>query len=265
MKTGRMYAVHYGEQATVSEEFVASLKSLLSEKLDLILINNSAKGLLDHLKARFVTILDTGANLGYFGGIRYGMEHFSLGNRNFAVICNNDIRILNPDFMERLDEKLEHWDIIAPSTKTMNGIEQNPHRKGKLTIVRKLYYNVYYTSYVFAWMLNALYVLRKGLTKATRPLDKESAIISPHGACMVLKSTYFERGGCIDDGYFLYGEEDSIGAMAKSLGLKVGFVPSLNILHLESISTGKKLSLKKYHFQKTAYRYIKERYKPIFD
>lgn len=261
MKKGRIYAVHYGEKADVSKAFVASLWPFLSEQLDLVLINNSSKGLLDSLKEAFVTILDSGENLGYFGGIRFGMDHCPIEDRNYVVVCNNDIRIVHPDFFEILDEKLNVWDIIAPSTKTLNGIEQNPHRRVKPASARKIYYGIYYTSYFFAWLLNALYELRKRLTKRILSKHKEGVIFSPHGAFMVLKSTYFEKGGIIDDGYFLYGEEDSIGAIAERLRLKVGFVPSLEIRHLESVSTGKKLSLQKYNHQKAAHRYIQKTYK----
>jgi GT2 family glycosyltransferase len=265
MKKGRIYAVHYGENVDITKGFVDSLNPFLDEQLDLVLINNSKKTALDNLKGKFITVLDTGDNLGYFGGVRYGLDHCPIDDRNYVIVWNNDIRILNLDFFEILDAKLDVWDIIAPSIITLDGIEQNPHRKHKPSRLRKIYYEWYCAYYFLAWIFNVASRNWKKITKRDLKKPKESVVFSPHGACIVLKSTYFEKGGIIDHGYFLYGEEDSIAAMAERFELKVGFVPSLQVQHLESVSTGKGFSHKKYEYEKAAHGYIRKTYKFLYE
>ena len=265
MKRGRIYCVHYGEDIEVTGKFISSLKPFLSENLELVIINNFIGLNLDRLQYDFVSILNPLVNLGYFGGIKYGMQHYPVEDCDYVMLCNNDILINTPHFFRILDEKLNLWDVIAPSTKTVNGVEQNPHRSRKPSKLRKIYYKIYFSGYIFAWLFEKFYDFRKSLTGNIDRILEECEIFSPHGACIILNSTYFKKGGLIDDGYFLYGEEDSIAATAFKLKLKVGFVPGLEILHMESVSTGKSISNKKYCYKKSAYKYIKSTYKSLYD
>jgi len=85
-------------------------------------------------------------------------------------------------------------------------------------------------------------------------------IYAPHGAFIIFSKSYFSKGGIIDDGYFLYGEENSTAAQAAKLNMKIGYVPEIKLIHKESMSTGKGLNKKKYAFQKQAFNYIKKKY-----
>ena len=92
----------------------------------------------------------------------------------------------------------------------------------------------------------------------------EQEIFSPHGAFVIFTKNYFNNDGYIDDGCFLYGEENSIEAIVQQNNLKIGFIPQLKVLHFESVTTGKGLSKIKYGFQKEANKYIKIKYPKLF-
>jgi GT2 family glycosyltransferase len=260
MKKCRIYAVHYGENTIPTHQLIESLKPFLCEHRELVIVNNSRDVDLTNLINDHISIICPEKNLGYFGAVKYGTDCYPYDKLDYIIVCNNDIQFASPDFFDIADEKLNYWDVIAPSTKTLDGIEQNPHREAQPSTLRKLYYRIYFANYLAAWLFDKAYTIKELSAKSIRPEPTEHAIFSPHGACVILNSTYFKQGGYIEDGSYLYGEEDSIAALALKYKLKIGFVPSLKILHLESQSTGKGLPRKKYHFQKTAYYFIAKKY-----
>jgi GT2 family glycosyltransferase len=261
---GRIYAVHYGEDTEVTKQLLASLQLYLNADRQLVLINNDRQGLFDSWLLPFVTVMEPASNIGYFPAISWAMERYPVKDLDYVMVCNNDIVFQSTNFFRVLEEKLQDWDVVAPSTKTLDGVEQNPHRQSKPSQFRKVYYRFYFASYIFAWIVVKI-LDWKHKKKAGRTLEPtEQAVFSPHGACIVLKNSYFKKGGVIDNRCFLYAEEDSIASFSASNQLKVGFVPELKIVHQESKSTGKSISRKKYGYQKEAYRYIKRNYPNIY-
>jgi len=123
---------------------------------------------------------------------------------------------------------------------------------------------VYYLNFIIALLLNKILALRKISNRNVVKIQKEERIFSPHGAFIILNKSYFDKGGYIDTGYFLYGEESSLSAQANILGLSVGFVPDLLIQHWENISTGKRFTRSKFQFQKDAYKYIRYKYPDFY-
>ncbi len=261
---GRIYAVHYGEDTEVTRQFVNSVQRFLGAELNLVIINNDQKELFELWLYPHVTFLDTETNLGYFGGIQYGMSKFPVDGLDYVVLCNNDILFHSDDFFHVLEEKFKVWDIIAPSTCTLDGVEQNPHRSTKPSVWRKLYSHLFFSNYLVAWCFNQAYESKKKRQAKTPQNAVEKAIFSPHGACMILSTKFFKLGGSVNHPVFLYGEEDSIAAQALQLGLRVGFVPELEVRHLESRSVGKRFTRVKFEQQKTAYRYIRKMHPQLF-
>lgn len=261
MKKGRIYTVHYGNNIQVTMNFIKSIEKFLREEIDLVVINNSSNDI--NITSKNIKIVNTNKNLGYFGGIKYGMQEYPPSSKDFIIICNNDVEITHPDFFSILDKKLDKYDIIGPSIKTSDNVEQNPHLNKRPSKLRKAYYKLYFSSFVIALFLNFI-VKNKKKKISNNLITCDTNVFSIHGAFIILKSSFFEGGGYIDDGYFLYGEENSISAQAYNLKLKTAFVPDLKVFHLESISTGKIFSKKKYYFQKNASQYIHKKYPSIF-
>lgn len=264
-KKGRIYCIHYGHNINVTQHFLFSLKRIPGDNLQLVIVNNSKEVSLAALESENVAIINSDKNRGYFGAFKFALEKYPLDDVDYVIVCNNDVEFVNDVFFEVLNQKLQKYDIIAPSVKTLDNIEQNPHRETSPSLFRKYYYFFYFSCYCFAVFMNNIISLKKKYKKGN-PVknENERKIFSAHGACIIFNRSYFERGGKIDAGYFLYGEEDSVAAQADILGLKIGFVPHLKIKHSESVSTGKRFSKNKYRFQKKAYRYIKNKYPNYF-
>jgi len=106
MKKGRIYTVHYGEETKITEIFISSTIPFLGNSLDLVIINNTSTIEIANRKSNFIHIINSNNNLGYFGGIKFGMEKFMIDDLDYIIICNNDVQILNSDFFSILEEKL---------------------------------------------------------------------------------------------------------------------------------------------------------------
>lgn len=265
MKKGRIYTIHYGDNADITRQFVSSIVSFLHSRLELVIVNNSKNICLDDLTGPHIKVFNSDKNLGYFGGLKYGIEQTSLDDLDYLIICNNDIQIDDADFFVILDRKLDDYDVIAPSIMTPDGIQQNPHREKSPSKLRKYFYRIYYINYLLAFVINKSIILKKYLRRKSNSEQKERTIFSPHGAFIIFNTSFFKNGGFIDDGYFLYGEEDSVAAMCDSMNLKTGFVPELKIFHKESLTTGKWMSINKFKIQKSAYKYIRKNYTCIYN
>lgn len=260
---GRIFAVHYGEDRAMTMALLRSMERFLGADLDLVLVNNGPVGLFRDCLFPYVSFLESGGNLGYFGAVALGLVRFPVQGLDFVMVCNNDIELLSDDFFSKLDVKLRDWDVVAPSTKTLEGVEQNPHRSVRPSWARKLYARLFFSNYLVAKLLTWA-VDSKNKILSTVSITEERIVFSPHGACMVLKSTFFERGGSLEHPVLLYGEEDMVAAQAFHLGLRVGFVPELKVRHLECSSVGKGFSLEKFRHMREAYRYVRERFPNLF-
>lgn len=262
---GLLIVVHYGKWIII-EKFIADIKNFLTDDINLYIVNNSSEIFPENKKEEYIFTVNAPSNLGYFGGASYAFNYFDIKDYKFIIICNNDTKIDGSDFFIRLKEKIDLYDIIAPSIRTKKGIEQNPNIESGYTFARKIFNKLYFSSYVFAVLLDSLVTFKKRiLIRVPKTGDeKERLIFSPHGSFIIFNRSFFDKGGVIDKDLFLYGEEESLSAQAKNLKLKIGFVPSLMIIHDENTTTKRGLSKFKYDNQRFAHTYIENKYPDFF-
>ncbi len=182
------------------------------------------------------------------------------------VVCNDDVVFPDPGFVRTLlTLDAETHAVVAPDiVSETTGERQNPFQRSEMGRWELLKWRLYFAHYFFARALLAADAL-------TRPLRRwrwrrtagppqvpalqgcEERIHAPHGACIVFARSFFERGGVMDTGFTAYGEEMSVAAIAKRLGLPIVFSPQLKVVHGEHSSTGIRLTREKYRFQKQAF------------
>jgi GT2 family glycosyltransferase len=264
MKKGKIYTVHYGTDISPTLQFVNSVKGFLGDDLEVVIINNSKEIDLSGLISDHVYVVTAEENLGYFRAVKHGTEKYPVEGLDYIIICNNDIEIKDKEFFNILESKLDDYDIIAPSIKTLAGVEQNPHHEKKPALARKIFYRIYFSNYIFSFILNNLIVFKNNFFKSKETVQNERLVYSPHGAFMILKTSFFKAGGYIIDESFLYGEEDSIAAMAEKFGLITGFVPSLKVIHSESVVIGKLFTFRNYKHQKEGYKHTLKKFPSVY-
>lgn len=202
----------------------------------------------------WVNHLPAGDNLGYFGGLNFGLNSLNLDDWDFVVICNNDIE-LDVDFCRDLVGKSYPESVLAicPDVITTDGLHQNPHVLRPIGFTRKLKYDLYYVHYYVAWALTlVLNFFRPIKSSPTQP--KEGCEIHMGiGAIYVLTRKFLNRFKKLDYPYFLYGEEAFLSEQIHVVGGVLWFDPGLHVLHAESAATSKIPRRAVYEFSRQGY------------
>ncbi|PIQ96961.1 MAG: hypothetical protein COV67_06765 [Nitrospinae bacterium CG11_big_fil_rev_8_21_14_0_20_56_8] len=82
-----------------------------------------------------------------------------------------------------------------------------------------------------------------GLYDSERERDRMPSDASPReveavgGSCMMVRRDLLERIGILDEGHFLYNEEDDLCRRARKAGFKICYFPEASIVHLLGRST----------------------------
>lgn len=246
----------------VTIDCVSSLLALEGDKEVVVVDNASPDGSGVDLKNKYaneerVHVITNEKNGGFADGnnlgYRYGKTYL---NPDFIVVINNDTIIKDIGFAKKLcvDNSLLQYHIVAPDIVTYKGIHQNPYRtegvsKQYLIDLRKrkklslLFYSMPF-----------LYKLKKNeVVNREGPFIKERMEgVVAHGAAVIFTKRWIENEDfAFYPGTFMYYEEDLLYLYAQRKGYKTVYEPSLQITHLEDMSTNfsHKSSRKKMIFQ----------------
>jgi len=236
--------------------YINSIAPLATGNLSVILVDNSntekPNEFLNKIKdSPFIYYIETGKNLGYFGGAREGLNYYLQEHSNYPrwiLVTNVDI-VFTPQFFHQLNElnDRQNLGVVAPSIISQKwNTDHNPkilkrYSKGKLQFYRLLYssfliQNLYIlAAYVKKWGLG-LQRGEKGVPGNSTQIGKN--IYAAHGSCLVFKDTYFTRGGTLDLPNFLFGEEIHVAESALQSGLTVEFHPEMVVHDYEHASVG---------------------------
>jgi GT2 family glycosyltransferase len=240
----------------------------------LIVDNNSGDGSVDRIReaiARFcnVELLVSSNNRGYFGGAKWALNEY-LGHHaapDWVIVCNNDVVWNQRSFLSSLLTRDPHTEaVLAPAVVSrLTGFDANPMINERPGWMRMLRYRILLSSYYLAWFTQWLAPFakkaRKVLQSTRRPRGvNKRAIYAPHGAMFVFSRRFFEAGGFIDDGAFLYAEELRIAEMCRHLGLPIIHDPGLRVWHEEGRTLGRLLTRETYLHQKNGFNYAATRY-----
>lgn len=228
-----------------------------SEKDD---IDNLEKGL---PKYNNVKLLKSDKNLGYFGGLNYGLKQLEYKKYDYIVIANNDL-IYRYDFLVKLSENKykDNCLAIVPELITINGKYQNPQLVNKPSKFRLLGYNLYYTCYFLSIIIELIYgTFFRKKSKESRRISNKTDIFLCTGACIVLNSKFIDKCGYLDDSVFMWGEEVLIAHQIEVAKGVMTYDPSLYVLHFENATVRKISSKKTYQLNKKSFKVYKKYYK----
>lgn len=213
-------------------------------------------------------VLGLGPNRGYLGSAKQGLAWFKEkqpDSPDWIIVCNNDIRIEQPDFFEHLNQlDPRSAGVLAPriiSCKT--GLDQNPfmeRRLGRLRVAElrfwlRSYYSALLHEQMSTWKHRIMSLTRVSARRKERT-DQPRQIYAPHGSFMIFSRQFFACGGFLDGGFFLFHEEISIAEIARKVGFPILYYPKLSVLHDEHSSTGARFTRAKYECQKRSFRHL---------
>lgn len=265
-------------QAECTQRFVCSASRLTNFASCNVLIvdNNSGDGSTSRIRQTIcefpnVELLPCSQNRGYFGAARWALDYYLARHclPGWVAVCNNDIEFHDHLFLVKL---LEHdpssAGVIAPSIiSSLTGHDANPIIRKRPSTFRMLRYRLwlanYYASWFKQWLSPSVRKVRHTISRRTPTAAQRTSqpIYAPHGSFVIFSGRFFEAGGFIDDGFFLYAEEFSIAEMSIRLRLPVIHEPALRVWHKGGQSTGRMLSRDMYLQQVNGFRYALARYR----
>ena len=254
--TALVICVNYHNEADTVRFISSVLSQQWADGIKVLVVNNSdsmspsvdlLKNLF-HMSERVIQVTP-GKNVGYFGGASFGLrfynERYSLPE--WIVVSNTDIEFLHEDFFTRLHT--EHSTvppaIIAPAIYSfLKNRNQNPYLHRRPSSIRMHFYSTCFRYSLFLNVYERLSSLKWKTCKMfkNKPAHSSSSgqsfsIYAPHGSFVIFNRKYFEEGGTLDHGVFLFGEEIFVAETARRLGLKIVYDPRLVVLHREHSTT----------------------------
>jgi GT2 family glycosyltransferase len=216
-----------------------------------------------------------GKNLGYYGGAAWGLckyiKEFPLPD--WIIVCNTDIALIQPAFLSNLCalHSAGHHAAIAPAIiSAVSRNDLNPCMKTRparfLMHFYKWVFRYYPVSMTYQLLAllksKILFFLKFSQSRSSANSDQKflvpQQIYAPHGSFVAYNRKYFESGGTLNHGVFMFGEEVFIAETAKRLGLTIAYDPRLRIEHLEHSTTSIFKSRKILCFVKEAAEYCSD-------
>ena len=233
------------------------LSTFKNEPIRIVVVDNaSPDGSGEKLEEAYsdtacVTVLRNSSNLGFARGNNEGYNYLlKEGECGFIAVINNDVLIQDKEFISNILAVYSETgfavlgpDIVNPS----DGRHQNPaHMEGftreKLTALRDKLTDdlVHFRWKRFKWNIKCRFfpfLIRHKAPEMPPVMERREGVVL-HGACYVFSPLFLSaRRECFNPSTFLYLEEDILHYECMRDGLKMLYEPSLQVLHLEDVSS----------------------------
>ena len=183
-------------------------------------------------------------NSGYFKGLNIGIKYLRENylEMEHIVIGNNDL-VFPSDFITSLYSNksvFEEYAVTSPDLITLDGVHQNPHVIEKVSKVREVIYDIYYSNYYFSVIIGHLAKLTRKFTgrKDQQQYKIAREIYSGYGACYILGPLFFRNFELLWAPVFLMGEEFFLTKQLEKKGLSVYYEPSISVNHHDHATMG---------------------------
>lgn len=172
-----------------------------------------------------ITVVDTGANLGFAGGCNVGARYaIARGDAAFVWFLNNDTVVV-PDAMSALVRRMTRRADAGLGAARLLYFD-DPTRVQSLGGV------------AYDWVLGRVRAIGEGSTVSAQVdvADVERRMSYVNGASMFARRDFLERVGLLDEGYFLYYEE--LDWAARAGGFAFAYAHDAVVYHKEGRAIG---------------------------
>lgn len=236
---------HYHNTAEVQAfiDHVAQLE-LPTEMWGHIVVTDNSQSIKNALVApsrKFsVEVVTPGYNQGYLNGCALGWRTVCSQEKlpDWTLITNTDVRLDLDGFSAVIDREWRNdTGSVAPHILTADGVAQNPFydtRPSKAQIKRLQWlFGHPRLAAVYRW----LHYGRRNWVGGVRLPKQPTQIYAPHGSTILLRDVFFESGGCLEYGGFMYCEELHISEQLRRAKLHAAWFPSWTVKHFENKAT----------------------------
>lgn len=179
-----------------------------------------------------ITLLHTGGNLGFAGGVNVGLR-FALaqGDLDFAWVLNNDTEV-DPGALAAVVDRMKTDPKIGICG---SSLIYHGHRKQVQALGGASYQ---------PWRARsrALGAFSRTCDIPTNPSIIEARMDYVVGAAMLVSRRFLETVGLMDESYFLYSEEHDWAHRGQHLGFFLAWAPKSIVYHKHGATIGTKAS-----------------------
>lgn len=273
MNRNLIITVNY-KGAESTEAFLSSASQLEQfAQAQVIVVENGSNDGSDRRLRSFVKqfpnveLLESAQNRGYFGAASWAFKQY-VGRAyqpEWTIVCNNDIQFSDPQFLPKLAERdAEKVGVIAPSIIALPiGADSNPFMRIRPSFFKLLRCRFWHSSYYLMWSKQWLSPYVRGIRHRLfreRTSKGPLPVYAPHGAFLIFSKRFFESGGYIDDGFFLYAEEFAVAEICRRLNLPIIHDPGLRVWHHAHAVTGRMCNRNTFQYGREGLNYALRTY-----
>lgn len=200
-------------------ECLESLAHLDYPAYEVVVVDNgSTDGSVEAIRVRFprVTLIETGENLGFAGGNNVGLRYALKLGADYALLLNNDT-VVAPDFLRLLVQTAEADPAAGIAGPTI----------------------YYYDQPRVIWSAGGAIDWQRGQTWMMDVNERDVGQFGQEprqvdfvtGCALLVKRAVLERGGLLDERFFVYYEETEWCVRTRRAGFKIVHVPPAHIWH----------------------------------
>lgn len=219
---------------------VDSLLNINHEKFSYqiyLIDNGSSDDSLEKLENHYsnnslIKIFKTDINLGFVGGNNFGIKQALKDNFNYFLLLNNDV-LVDPDFLKNLLNDGKKYDLVGPKIYFAPGFEfhhdhYSKKERGKV---------IWFAGGRMDW--DNIYGSHIGVDEVDcgqyDQINDQVDFLT--GCCLLIKQEVVNRIGMLDEKYFMYLEDADFCQQAKNAGLKIAYIPTSKIWHINAGSS----------------------------
>lgn len=200
-------------------ECLNSLKQCVYDSYHILVVDNaSTDQSAEKLRREFpdLEIVSTGRNLGYTGGINFGIRHALQSQFEYILILNNDT-LVTPDFLSHLAAAMEQH----PNAAAAGGTIYCEHDRTKIW---------YGGGRLVPWRGLAVHDHR-GANLIPTSLGDMRKVSFITGCLILLRVSLLEEIGWEDERFFMYLDDIELSARILSKGYDLLYIPQAIIYH----------------------------------
>ena len=180
-----------------------------------------------------VYIINNPVNSGFAKGNNIGAKFaIDVLKADYILFSNNDIKFIDYDVVERLEDKLKilpEAGIIGPRVFGLKGELQSPEP-----------YLSFWDRMVWIYLSTLLFSKEKKIRRFRLDypyVAKEGFHYKIMGSFFMVRANDFVECGMMDEHTFLYAEESILTERMNTIGLKPYYYPKVSVLHDHGVTT----------------------------
>lgn len=234
------------------------INNVIGDKKIIIVDNFSPNNSYVDLKKNYqniksIDVIKTNSNLGFANGNNFGYQYaISKYNPEFIVVMNNDMEILQNNFIDLIYENYKNYNfcIMGPDIySTKKEYHQNPqvrklmnYKQLKNSYIKLKIKNIFNFIIPIKWKIKE--IMHKNYDNYDNYKNRKfinDVVINPmlHGSCYIFSKSFINKhpNSCFYQKTFMYLEAEILYYLALKNKEKMIYCPNLKVFHHEDVST----------------------------